>query len=76
MFKILAVDLDSICLLRPMTSLINKSPCLLELPTTSLECSASFFGLFLASVYGGQFLNQQSLSALEEIEAGKGNRKC
>lgn len=29
--------------------------CLLKLPPTNLECSASFFGLFLPSVYGSNF---------------------
>lgn len=37
----------------PKTSLKNEFPCF------NLEWPASFFGLFLLSVYRGQFVNQQ-----------------
>ena len=41
----------------PRTSLVSKFPCLLNLPPTNLEQSASFCGLSLPSVYRGQFQN-------------------
>lgn len=37
------------------TSLVYKFPCLLNLPPTNLEWTASFLSLSLPSLYGGQF---------------------
>ena len=42
-------------------SLVCKFPCLLNLPRTNLEWSASFFSLSLPSMYGGRFMNQQKI---------------
>lgn len=45
-----------------MTNIICKFTFLLNLPPTILEWPASFFGLFLPSLYKGQFANQQLVS--------------
>ena len=39
----------------PMTNLLSKFPCILNLPSTNLEWPAFFFCLTLPSVYGAQF---------------------
>lgn len=40
------------------TSIVCKSPCLLNLPPTNLEWSVCFFHLSLLSGFGPQFMNQ------------------
>ena len=60
---------DLLVLWLPNKSLVSKFPCILKLPPTNLEWSASFFGLSLPSMYGGQFLNQQ----LATGEKARGN---
>lgn len=60
MFKILASGCcDLLILWPPKTSLISKSPCLLNLLSTNLEWAVYFFGPSLLSEHEGQFTNQQ-----------------
>ena len=54
--KILVGRCKELLVLRlPKTTFVGKFLCLLNMPPTNLEWSASFFGLFLPSSYGGQF---------------------
>ena len=41
------------------TSFLCEFPCLLYLPPTNLEWYAFFLSLFLSSIFGGSFANQQ-----------------
>ena len=58
------------CLAPPKTILVGKFPCLLNLPPTNLEQSASSSVLSLPSVYRGQFANQQCNSIFMNVCAG------
>lgn len=57
--KLLAGGCRDLLVLLPKTSLICKLPGLSTLPPTNLEWPASFFGLALPFLYGGQFANQE-----------------
>lgn len=58
---------DLLLLLLLKTSLTGKFPCLLNLSVTSLECSASFYGLSLPCKDGGGAVSDYTWDAPAEF---------